>query len=116
MTKRIVALMLLVGIGGVGWVLANRRKPAPLPAALVVERPPYDSTRLAKTIAFYEGRVKSDPIAAIDSAALAGLYVQRCRETGDIEDALRGEKAARHSLAIRRRYNAAAYDGLAQIG
>ena len=83
MTKRIVALILLVGVGAVGWVLANRHKPTPLPAFPVVERPPYDPTRLAKTIAFYEGRVKSDPISAIDSAALAGLYVQRCRETGD---------------------------------
>src|SRR2546427_5287016 len=37
-------------------------------------------------IAFYVRRVARDPIGAADRSRLAGLYLQRARETGDFVD------------------------------
>ncbi len=59
-------------------------------------------------IAFYERRVAWDPAGAIDRARLAGLFLQRARETGSGEDLARAESAARSSLANRRARNSAA--------
>jgi tetratricopeptide (TPR) repeat protein len=55
-----------------------------------------------------EARVAGDPRAARDRAALASLYLQRSRETGDFEDYRRAEAMARGSLEIRVRENASA--------
>jgi tetratricopeptide (TPR) repeat protein len=115
MKKRILALTILVGCGAIVWTLTQPKTPKPGSPAVsqALLRPPYDPTQLVKTIAFYENRVRADPGAAIESGMLAGFYLQRCRETGDLADALRAEKAARHSLAIRTRHNTAAYNMLA---
>ena len=58
-----------------------------------------------KAIAFYTARVEADPRAVADRANLAGLYLQRSRETGDYGDVLQAEELARASLAIRARAN-----------
>lgn len=58
-----------------------------------------------KAIDFYTVRLKADPRAASDRANLAGLYLQRSRETGDYGDVLRAEEQARASLALRTRAN-----------
>lgn len=81
------------------------------PAAVV--RPPYDPTFSQKQIAFYAAGARRDPKGAIIRSMLAASYLQRCRETGDIGDALRAEQAARSSLALRTRHNEAAYRVLA---
>jgi tetratricopeptide (TPR) repeat protein len=60
-------------------------------------------------IAFHENRVRDDPRAATDRAALAGLYLQRSREAGDFEDYRRAEDYARQSLAIRSKQNSKAF-------
>lgn len=60
-------------------------------------------------IQFYERRIEGDPRAAADRANLAGLYLQRSRETGDYEDVLRAEDLARQSLAIRSKANSKAF-------
>ncbi len=79
-----------------------------------VERPPYDPALTYKMVAFCQSRVRMNPQnGAIEWAQLAGAYLQRCRETGDIADAQRGEQAARRSLAIRSINNAPARDALA---
>ncbi|MGH7568025.1 MAG: tetratricopeptide repeat protein [Gemmatimonadales bacterium] len=52
-------------------------------------------------IAFYRRRAERDPQGAADRAQLAGLYQQRGRETGNLEDFRRAEGAARASLARR---------------
>jgi tetratricopeptide (TPR) repeat protein len=83
------------------------------PVALPVERPPYDPALTQKTLEFWAWKARQDPKAAIEYGKLAGVYLQRCRETGDIADAIKGEQAARRSLAIRTRNNYAAYDALA---
>lgn len=64
-------------------------------------------------IEFYRARVARDPRSARDFTQLAGLYLQRARETADNEDLERAEETARHSLALRRGRNDAAYGVLA---
>src|SRR5579862_4886214 len=103
-----------------GFVLAAALigcRPAPMPIRQLdpppLERPPYDPNLTQKTLEFWVGKVKQDPQGAIEYGKLAGVYLQRCRETGDIADAIKAEQAARRSLAIRTRNNYAAYDSLA---
>src|SRR5712692_5372497 len=64
-------------------------------------------------VAFYERRVRADPIGARDRARLAALYLQRARETGDYGDYRRAEALARRSVALRISHNAATYSLLA---
>ena len=52
-------------------------------------------------IAFYEKRAAEDPWSAADRAQLAGLWLQRGRESGDPADFRRAEAAARASTALR---------------
>ncbi len=59
-------------------------------------------------IEFYKQRADRDPTGATDLARLAGLYLQRSRETGDPSDALRAEAAARRSVRNRDSRNDAA--------
>jgi tetratricopeptide (TPR) repeat protein len=56
-------------------------------------------------IEFYRARVTRDPRSARDFTQLAGLYLQRARETADNEDLVRAEETARHSLSLRRGRN-----------
>jgi tetratricopeptide (TPR) repeat protein len=76
-------------------------------------RPPYDAQQTQKTVEFWEQREKKDPIGAIARCNLAGAYLARQRESGLIEDAVRAERAARASLAIRTSSNGAALNKLA---
>ncbi|MGI9079003.1 MAG: tetratricopeptide repeat protein [Gemmatimonadaceae bacterium] len=64
-------------------------------------------------IALYERRLKEEPESALDLAQLAGLYLQRGRETAQYEDILRAEQAARQSLALRTNRNGKTYLTLA---
>ena len=64
-------------------------------------------------IAFYQKRVARDPRSARDFTQLAGLYLQRARETADNADLVRAEEIARHSLALRTGRNEQAYGVLA---
>ena len=61
-----------------------------------------------KDIALFELRAKRDPFSALDRARLASLYLQRSRSTGDFQDVLRAEAAARESIALREGRNAGA--------
>ena len=80
---------------------------------MAAERQPYDPNQLQQTIDVFAHRAQDDPKGAIDCALLAGFYLQRCRETGDIADAQRAEAAARRSLSIRTKNNQAGYAELA---
>jgi tetratricopeptide (TPR) repeat protein len=64
-------------------------------------------------INFYRARVQRDPRSAGDYTQLAGLYLQRARETADNGDLIRAEQNARHSLRLRTGRNAAAFGVLA---
>ncbi len=76
-------------------------------------RPQYDENQVQKTVEFWEQREKKDPRGAIARCNLAAAYLARQRETGLIEDAVRAERAARASLAIRSSSNVAALNKLA---
>jgi tetratricopeptide (TPR) repeat protein len=97
---------------------SNRSAQATLqPTAFVpaaINRAPYDPAFTQKQVEFYAAGAKRDPKGAIIRAMLAASYLQRCRETGDIADALRAEQTARSSLRIRRKHNDAANTILAQ--
>jgi tetratricopeptide (TPR) repeat protein len=110
----LIIFFALIG-AGIAWVVLGPSYTPPLKAArAAVLRPPYDPTLTTKNITFYEKQIKLDSQDAISCAQLAGFYLQRCRETGDIADADRAEKAARLSLKRRTKHNNAAYGLLAQ--
>jgi tetratricopeptide (TPR) repeat protein len=58
-----------------------------------------------RAIAFYRARAGRDPQGALDWAQLAGLYLQRARETGSHDDLHAAEDAARLSLSRLRARN-----------
>jgi tetratricopeptide (TPR) repeat protein len=64
-------------------------------------------------IAFYARRAERDPQSAADLAQLAGLLLQRGRETGDLRDFRLAEGTARRSLARRSGRNGKSYLTLA---
>jgi tetratricopeptide (TPR) repeat protein len=110
----LIIFVLLIG-AGIAWVVFGPSYAPPVKAARsVVMRPPYDPTLTTKNITFYEKQIKLDALDALSPAKLAGFYLQRCRETGDIADADRAEKAARLSLKRRSKNNNGAYGLLAQ--
>ena len=60
-------------------------------------------------IAFYEKRVAEDTFSAADRSRLAGLYLQRARETGSFVDYDRAAGLSRKSLELREGHNQATY-------
>ena len=60
-------------------------------------------------IAFYEQRIVQDSFSAADRSRLAGLYLQRARETGSYPDYERAAQLAQRSLALRESHNAETY-------
>ncbi|WP_411280521.1 tetratricopeptide repeat protein [Gemmatimonas sp.] len=67
----------------------------------------------AEDIALFERRSAEDPYGASDRARLATLFLQRARETGNVEDYRRAEAKARESLALRPEHNGGARLALA---
>jgi len=66
-----------------------------------------------KTVAFYEMRIKRDPQDQISARALAGQYMQRYRETGDIDDIKRCIAQAHRSIVLQPANSYASYELLA---
>jgi tetratricopeptide (TPR) repeat protein len=64
-------------------------------------------------IAFFEARAAADPLDFLSLNTLAGEYLQRARETGDVADYERAEAAAEQSLNIVPNDN---YAGLVLLG
>lgn len=64
-----------------------------------------ESSRLEQDIKFYEKRAAEDTISAGDRSALASLYLERARKTGEFSDVLHAEALARKSLALRMAHN-----------
>ena len=100
---------LLVGGIGLSTPIATAQEPAgdaKLTAAeadlnrLETERAPFDPSIVSRTVAFYEDQVQKNPEGIIFHRELAGAYLARQRETGDIADAVRAEEAARKSLKL----------------
>ena len=68
---------------------------------------------LDSNIAFYEGVAKRDPTGGMALGQLALFYMRRARATGDYQDVLRSEVAARASLEHRGAHNTRARQALA---
>ena len=79
-----------------GSATSTTKPPAPLPAAQLL---PSDADLEKQTIRFLEDRVKRDPEDFIAHNKLAGQYLQRVRETGDVTYLNLAAKAAHASLA-----------------
>jgi tetratricopeptide (TPR) repeat protein len=78
-----------------GTAISSARSPSPLPAAKLL---PSDAEVEEQTIRFLENRVKLDPEDFIAHNKLAGQYLQRVRETGDVTYLNLAAKAAHASL------------------
>lgn len=77
-------------------------------------RAPYQRDSIRRTVEFWEGRVARTPGRFLEFRELAGAYLARQRETGDIQDAVRAERAARRSLELQSRSNVVALTRLAR--
>lgn len=90
---------------GAAWG-ASRTLVASAPPA--PEAAPVEVVALAEArdgeIALVQSRLEEDPFSTEDHGWLAGLYLQRARETGSHEDVLRAEEVARKSLELRPGY------------
>ncbi len=106
----------LAGIAGAAWaVWAGGHAPSRRPVAErpTIARAPYDPHRTRQLVAFFAQRVREDRKDWLSLSVLSGHYLELCRETGDIGDAVRGEASARQSLALFSRANDAARSQLA---
>jgi tetratricopeptide (TPR) repeat protein len=85
----------------------------PLPAAVLL---PSDASVVEQSIRFLESRIKRDPDDFIASNKLAGYYLQRVRETGDLTYLTLAAQRAKASLAaIPSERNTAGLMALAQV-
>jgi tetratricopeptide (TPR) repeat protein len=112
MKRYTVPLAVVACVGAA--LLALPRHPQADHRVIPASRAAYDPLRATKTVAFYEAAVQRDPQGSISYAMLAGAYLKRANETGDLSDIRKAEAASRKSLSIRTKRNAAAYLKLSQ--
>ena len=86
-----VFLTLIAALGG---LLLGGSEAAPIPSAAG------QAAARQERIAFFEARAAADPLDLLSLNALAGEYLQRAREIGDVADYQRAEAAAERSLDI----------------
>jgi tetratricopeptide (TPR) repeat protein len=106
-TKRSLFATASILLFAVAAAAANRGPVAARPIGLTE-----DEVR-DQDIAFYQARIERDPAGALDRSMLGGLYLQRARETGNLEDLVRAEAIARESFRLRSRKNGIALHVLA---
>jgi tetratricopeptide (TPR) repeat protein len=107
------ALAVGIGLGLLGASTAPAGDPGDTPDG-PLRRAPYDPDAVRKAVAFWEGRAKRYPDRFLEHRELAGAYLARQRETGDINDAVRAERAARRSVELQARGNVPALNRLAR--
>ncbi|HEX6049587.1 MAG TPA: tetratricopeptide repeat protein [Gemmatimonadaceae bacterium] len=110
MRKRIISVLVLTAVAALASARRVTRAEARTAAreAARVERETRDHD-----IAFFARRATEDPQSAADRAQVAGLYLQRARDTGDWENYHLAEAYARAALALRTDRNGKAYLTLA---
>ena len=84
------------------WALARPARLAAAEASRNAESARLELEIRSKDIAFYIKRTMEDPQSAEDFAMVAGLYLQRARETGDVNDYRAAERYADESLELRK--------------
>lgn len=92
------------------WPLVNRSARAAQVYVAPVQR---DDLLRDSTVAFYERRVQRDPRDQLSAVLLAGQYMQRYRESGDVDDITRALGQARRALRLQPQNNAAADETIA---
>lgn len=117
MQRRILAIAVLAAttVVGAGWWAGTRLATAADAPFVASDFEPVmsDLDATNEAIAFYQQRAEDDPYGAAHRATLAGLYLQRARETGDFEDFRRAEAVARRSVELRTIRNSKGYRMLA---
>ncbi len=105
-----------LGLRGRGTATESPRSSGPGPGdpSASNDREPFDPGLVDKNVAFWKAQAGRDPEGALELRELAGAYLARLRETGDINDAVQAEDAARQSLKILNRGNSAATIRLAR--
>jgi tetratricopeptide (TPR) repeat protein len=108
----VVTCVAVLGLNGRGGLPKTYRRSQAVPvldgSSVPEDRVPYDPELANKTVAFWAKQAERDPQGAIELRELAGAYLARFRETGDIADAVKAEEASRRSLEILPRNNSAA--------
>lgn len=99
------AAMAVVAAAVAGFALGRPPRVTAAPAAPVKS----ESEIRSLDIAFYERRIAEDTFSAADRSRLAGLYLQRARETGSYPDYERAAELAQRSLSLREAHNAETY-------
>ncbi len=127
--RRLIWFVAMIAPSSIGDNVASAQTPAPAAPGsapdlifkdgievprIATERAPHDPTIGTKNIDFWEGMTRKDPRGIIEHRELAGAYLARQREHGDIADAVRAEAAARKSLTISSRNNSGSAIRLAQ--
>ena len=87
---------------GASWALARPARVAAAEAARNAAAARAELEIRSKDIEFYRVRAGQDLESAEDRAMVAGLYLQRARETGDVNDYRAAERYADSSLSLRR--------------
>jgi tetratricopeptide (TPR) repeat protein len=99
-----------VAIGGVAMVAAGIALGRPHRVTAAPTPPPKTESEIRSLdIAFYERRIAEDSFSAADRSRLAGLYLQRARETGSYPDYERAAQLAQRSLELRESHNGETY-------
>lgn len=88
-------------VAGAWWAFARPARLAAAEASRNAESARLELEIRSQDIEFYIKRVKEDPQSAEDRAMVAGLYLQRARETGDVNDYRAAERYADESLTLR---------------
>ncbi|MGE5729662.1 MAG: tetratricopeptide repeat protein, partial [Gemmatimonas sp.] len=102
--------LVLVGAAAAGGAAMLQSRSAPATAT----KPGFTPAQLLDSnIAFYEGVARRDPSGGMALGQLALFYMRRARATGDYQDVLRSEAAARRSLEHRDAHNTRARQALA---
>jgi tetratricopeptide (TPR) repeat protein len=98
MNPKGVVVLGLIALAGAAALSARATRTVAAPRSSVV----------MADIALFERRAAEDPQSAADRSQLAGLYLQRGRETGEYADFQRAEKFARAALSLRAERNSKA--------
>ena len=104
-----VLTVILAGWMGYAFLYSNADPKTASPFELHL---PFDSSSIDRDIASNERAVHVDPNAALNWSYVSSAYMVRSRESDDLATAVKAEKAARRSLAIRKLGNVGAWNKL----
>ena len=106
----VVALFAAVALGAAWpWFASHRAQATGIPTAPVL----LDYLQRDRLIAFYEEQVRRDPSDQVTQRMLASQYLQRFRETGDLNDVTRAHAMATRSLSLQPQGNVQALSVIA---